>query len=392
MTTSPFRKNNQKQTALPLVLLFFVVCLLFFFSCSDRKIITKAGKSILPKACVSCHGSETTYAVLGSRAGYDTSGHKNLGNSYYANGGDCQKCHTSEGFIKYIDRGSIDTESFIMHPSQIDCFTCHMPHESDDFSLRTDLSLALTSGKVFDYGKGNLCAQCHQALGTGKDIVREMPANKVMPYWGSHHGPQADMIVGAGAYEYKGKSYSSTIHSRIVQDGCITCHMTLPEGRYGLTAAIGGHSFNMAGEVHHSPALNTAGCLTCHQEVKQKVIRENGVRMAVFDINADDDFDQDGKLETVQEEIIGLMAKLVNKEGSGYLQKLPIPFYNENGDFVMTRHETQRTVTEMAALFNYKFILEDRSIGFHNITYTIQILYDTIESLDSDFNSSLRPN
>lgn len=396
MIISFFQKKGQKTPFPGLLLLLILFSLFITSACSDKKIITGAGKSILrrafmPKACISCHGSEAAYAVLGSREGYDTSGHKNLGNSYYANGDVCQKCHTSEGFIEYVKNGSIDPKSYVMYPSQIGCYTCHTPHETGDLSLRTEASLAISSGKVFDYGKGNLCAQCHQALGSGNDVVQEMPANKVMPYWGAHHGPQADMIVGSGAYAYEGKTYTNSIHSRIVQDGCITCHMELPEARYGLSSAIGGHSFNMEGEVHHSPVLNTAGCLTCHQEVKQKIIQVNGKRKAVFTFNADKDYDQDRILETIQEEIIGLLEKLVNTDGSGYLQKLDPPFYNENGDFAVSRSDTQRTVTEMAALFNYKFILEDRSDGLHNVTYTVQVLYDTIESLDPNFNTSLRP-
>ena len=44
----------------------------------------------------------------------------------------------------------------------------------------------------------------------------------------------------------------------------------------------------------------------------------------------------------------------------------------------------------MAALWNYKFVAEDRSRGIHNAPYTIQLLYDSIESLDPSFNVSKR--
>ncbi|MBA7528418.1 hypothetical protein ES705_20601 [subsurface metagenome] len=40
---------------------------------------------------------------------------------------------------------------------------------------------------------------------------------------------------------------------------------------------------------------------------------------------------------------------------------------------------------------NYKYVLEDRSLGVHNAAYAIQILYDTIESLDPGFDTSNRP-
>ena len=45
----------------------------------------------------------------------------------------------------------------------------------------------------------------------------------------------------------------------------------------------------------------------------------------------------------------------------------------------------------MAALYNYKLFVEDRSRGVHNATYTIQVLYDALKSLDPRFDDSLRP-
>jgi hypothetical protein len=49
-----------------------------------------------------------------------------------------------------------------------------------------------------------------------------------------------------------------------------------------------------------------------------------------------------------------------------------------------------RTVKETAAVYNYKYVAEDRSRGIHNAPYTIQILYDTIQSLDPSFDVSKR--
>ena len=45
----------------------------------------------------------------------------------------------------------------------------------------------------------------------------------------------------------------------------------------------------------------------------------------------------------------------------------------------------------MGALYNYKFILEDRSDGIHNTKYVVQLLTDSIKALDSGFNDSKRP-
>jgi hypothetical protein len=51
----------------------------------------------------------------------------------------------------------------------------------------------------------------------------------------------------------------------------------------------------------------------------------------------------------------------------------------------------QWSEAQMAALYNYKLILEDRSRGVHNLTYTVEVLYDTLKALDPRFDDSLRP-
>jgi hypothetical protein len=99
--------------------------------------LSLAQDSILPKACVDCHGSETKYPVRGIRSQYLTSGHRTLGNAHYANADDCQGCHTNEGFIERAKTGKVDVKKFVSNPSEIGCFTCHAPHDKGDFSLRT---------------------------------------------------------------------------------------------------------------------------------------------------------------------------------------------------------------------------------------------------------------
>ena len=51
----------------------------------------------------------------------------------------------------------------------------------------------------------------------------------------------------------------------------------------------------------------------------------------------------------------------------------------------------ERPLQEVAALWNYLTIMEDRSLGVHNPTYVIQILTDSVAALDPSFDTSLRP-
>ena len=344
-------------------------------------------------SCADCHGAAPKYPLLGARLGYDTSGHKNNDNSFYANGAGCQKCHTNEGFIDFVKTGKVDDKAFVRYPSQPNCVTCHTQHETWDFSLRTAEPVKLAEGSVFDLGKGNLCANCHQSRGDVKQNVKAMAAKDVRATWGAHHGPQSDLINGTNAYEFPGKSYSSSPHKFVLREGCVECHMALPEGRYGLNPSIGGHSFNIAGEVHEAPRVNTAGCLACHKDMKQLAGAE------LFDIKAKADYDQDGKVEAVQQEVQGLLDAFVNEEGTGYLQTMDPPMFKKDAKASFAELSAgwagttagQWSQDQIGALWNYKYILEDRSRGVHNLTYTIQVLYDSLKALEPSLDDSLRP-
>jgi hypothetical protein len=84
---------------------------------------------------------------------YLTSGHKTIGNAFYANADDCQGCHTNEGFIERAKKGKVDPKKFASNPSEIGCFTCHAPHDTDNFSLRKTGKVTLANGVVFEKEK-----------------------------------------------------------------------------------------------------------------------------------------------------------------------------------------------------------------------------------------------
>lgn len=109
------------------------------------------------------------------------------------------------------------------------------------------------------------------------------------------------------------------MHASVIGDTCNQCHMTLAEGRYGLSAEVGGHSFNVGGEVHHAEKLNTAACVDCHEDIKQVQGKD------IFDKKADDDYDNDGTVEPLQAEVEGILEYFVNDRGNGYLQRLSPP-------------------------------------------------------------------
>jgi hypothetical protein len=354
--------------------------------------VPEAGGAFFDASCASCHGATPEHPVLGAKLGYDTSGHRNNANSYYANGNGCQVCHTNEGFIEYVNTGKVDPDAYVAYPSQPNCVTCHTMHETWDFSLRTMKPVKLADGSTFDIGEGNLCANCHQARRGVDSQVEAKEARTVSSHWGAHHGPQSDVLNGTNAYEYRGKRYSNSPHRDVINDGCVSCHMSLPEGRYSFSPELGGHSFNIAGEVHEAGKINLAACDSCHEGIGQVRGEE------VFDLKAKADYDRDGTVEVAQLEVQGLLDALVNKNGTGYLQNTDPPMFQRDAE--ATFHDLGKwagsrngswTEAEIGALWNYKLIVEDRSLGVHNLTYTVQVLYDTLKALDPGLNDSLRP-
>lgn len=349
-----------------------------------------SGDFQFPEGCATCHSETAEFPLLGARAQYLESGHY-LGfdlenaHAFYANGGGCQSCHTHKGFVESLATGEPDSKSFVEWPSQPNCFTCHAPHERGDFSLRTTAPVTLASGREFDQGDANLCVNCHRAR-TASDIVKETPAAQVRSYFGPHYGTQAAVFMGTGAYEFEGQNYSSSQHRFSVDDSCVGCHMPLPEGRYSLSAALGGHSFNIAHGEEGEVSLNATSCLGCHEGIKQVA------GTALFDTPAGADWDGDGSIEVAQAEVRGLLDHLVNRNGTGLLQQGEAPLYTANGEFnSQVPAGVIRSEVEMAALFNYKFFYADRSLGLHNTPYSVQVLQDTIAALNPDFDRSTRP-
>ena len=95
--------------------------------------------------------------------------------------------------------------------------------------------------------------------------------------------------------------------------------------------------------------------------------------------------------QTIQQEVQGLLNKFVNKAGNGYFQKLKPPMYTTGGKWAGPPADAPYKLEHFAALYNYKLVLEDKSLGVHNAIYEIELLYDSLQALDPKFNVSVRP-
>ncbi len=289
--------------------------------------------------CSDCHNDTTL--VKARQVQYDNSLHGS-GATFERNGADCAICHTSEGFTERVAAGAVEIKEDVHNPSPVNCRTCHQIHETytaADFALTINNKVKIQlTGDTIDLGQGNLCATCHQPRwGTPVPTVGGADVEITSTRYGPHHGPQSTMLTGIGGYgEYKG----SNVHAG-VPNGCVTCHMA---DAYGKQA--GGHTMSMVYEYHGHEVENLAGCETCHKDIES--------------------FDRNGSMTEVKaliDEAKSLLIAngLITEGGSGI-----------KGTF---------SSKQAGALWNYKTVIEDRSMGIHNPQFAKALLQTAIDAL-----------
>ncbi len=296
--------------------------------------------------CMECHGNDQL--ITAKVFQYENSIHY-LGGHYGRSNATCAACHSSQGFLDRIATGEMAASMDIEEPLPQNCYTCHKIHQTytdaDWEFTQSDPVTFWVGGATVDIGKGNLCISCHQPR------VREPaipdPSDTGMltletTRYGPHHGAQGAMFTGHGAY-LVGSGYENSLHTTLVGDACITCHMApVLDGR-----EAGGHTWRVVSE---GGDLNTNGCISCHT-------------------------DEDALLATVastQSEIDSLLGilkdKLVNDVGILTESNRSI-----RGDF---------QAVEVGVLWNYMYVLEDQSGGVHNGKFARTLLNNSIAALD----------
>lgn len=302
--------------------------------------------------CLNCHTDANMNAVKAAWAG---SVHA-TGTAYArATSADCARCHAAEGFINFIESPNVPAVG-IPYPSHITCEACHnglhvtfdVANDGPDYALRTQapVDVIIDPGKTIDLGgPANLCVNCHQARtpapadeeqlnsdGTVLDAAGNGTYSITSSHYGPHHGPQGNLLVGTGGFEFTGsvnypaKGNTATKHA---QAGCTTCHMN-----------DGSHAF--------TPSL--AACATCH--------------------GTQSDFDIHG----VQTEVLALLDQLKAKlDAKGITAAVAAS--KATAPAVLPLDQAR-------AFFNYTLIEEDRSEGVHNPDYIKALLQNTIDALN----------
>lgn len=323
---------------------------LFILSC------TKEGPEGPPGAdgddgiqtCYNCHNMNEDLVTVATQ--YENSIH-GIGANINRNYTPCNTCHTSMGFRHSLNDSLPDV---VDNPTPINCRTCHKIHETysfEDYTLRTTDSLKLDfSGEIYDYGKSNLCANCHHArMVNPYPVLGGSDVTITNSHYGPHHAPQSDILLGAGGIEIEGSQpYINSAHTNLVKDGCVTCHMATASGMNA-----GGHQMNIKYTGSRgSTEYEFSGCYSsaCHktEDAVTALIEPNRIMI-------------DSLLTDLHDSLISVGVL----KSSGSLN-------------------TPLTITaeQAAAFINYELVAEDKSLGTHNFKYSRALLINSIEALD----------
>ncbi len=314
--------------------------------------------------CASCHNpdTDTTYFKAAATFQWAASKHAN-GGTAFESGSSCAECHTTEGFVQKMN-GQVVTQK--TNSSPVGCFACHAPHANGNFQLRKSTAVTLFSNLTgvadftFDYGKGNLCAQCHRPrtqankLDPSKSTVTALTDSIKITSgrWYSHYGVQSQMLMGKGGYEWAnqtnpvGSSFHTTA-TAIKADGCTICHMTTAQGDYS-----GGHSMKLESE---EEGQNLTGC---------KVSGCHGTTLTSLDYK--------GAMTKTHKNLDTLKVLLAQ---AGWLDTLAM----------QAKLVTIKPSNRAGALWNFFLVEHDLSAGVHNTEYANALLRNSIAKMRNQF-------
>lgn len=299
--------------------------------------------------CTECHNdggllAGKVFAWEGSRHGSGTS-------AAYAGGRNgCAGCHSGSAFSGMIAAGVVapaDVVAADFDVTRQDCRACHQIHTTytgADWALESVAPVALystveTTAATFDGGTGNLCVVCHEVRAVFTPSTDGNVSISSSRY-GPHYGPMSSLLLGTGGAGLEG---TPSAHYSMVENTCVTCH--LGEGD------------------NHSFVPQVSACVGCHADATSLDI--NGVQTEVEE-----------KLEELHAKLVEM--KLLNPDTDlwGVYDAATDTWKNPSADAPLV-------VTEAVgnAMWNYKIVYYDKSMGVHNASYSIALLDAALAAL-----------
>ncbi len=350
--------------------------------------------------CAYCHDSGTKHIFPEQ---WDASLHSGA-TSYPTGAGreSCVRCHTAAGFRQYVNGSPTTDPYFDVSYSPITCSGCHDPHNATNkYQLRKITAQIVTPNtadpKTTIYkdatgaGMGTMCMNCHQSRA---EANASLLATSISTRFGPHYGPQGDIISSSNMLALGGVTLSTSNHLGVTVDACVKCHMDTKNAVSGTTVnQFGGHSFSMStfkkdanGNFLIGPDLrrikdidNMGACQDCHGGTFGLSFED-----VKFFWNGTGDHDNDGVVEGLQDEVWGMINKVMSELGKipGSTFSAEYGQYDKTGKFIpFPVPKTAWTKTQLSAYWNANTAHYDKSGGIHNPKYVTSALRGAMASL-----------
>jgi len=275
---------------------------------------------------------------------------------------ECAKCHSTPGYIEFLEAGEVTEAPPI--GSTVECVACH-----NDVTL-TKTSVVMPSGlELTDLGDESRCMECHQGRESSVSVnaaIEGLDVDTVsedLGFRNIHYYAAAATKYGTlakGGYEYEGKSYDGNFAHVSEYDTCIECHDM------------------------HTLELKVEECSVCHEGVASPEDLHD-VRMAGSLV----DYDGDGDIEEgVFYETQGLQEMLYQAM-QAYAEEVagtPVTYDSASYPYFFDdagERYASWTPRLLKAAYNYQVSLKDPGEYAHGGKYIIQLLYDSIEDLNT---------
>ena len=356
----------------------------------------------------------------------------------------CFQCHNGIGALSYIKDIILTPAAITVEENATaECATCHNPHQEaaakvvdpgpplqavtttkhvrlpEALSFNTSLA---SVNRVFTFldgsdipetiGNSIICVFCHQGRSSGLVLNTNkfgLVANsKDRKFENDHYLAAGAILWGRNGYEYTNRSYTRDFaHNNLANGNCTGCHMSNSNTAIVTDDPVfwaGGHTWEMVSDagVENVKACNVSGC---HGTP--------GVADPVTDFrtfNANDaDYDGNGFVDGAAEEIggfdlnpdtgapldglLGALTAVIEDRGFLYNPNRYPYFFKTDGSSTTPSDWTNEN---LAAAFNLNMVFKtvkqfsplpaggfEGGTNIHNPPYTVQILVDSLQSLDN---------
>lgn len=301
----------------------------------------------------------------------------------------CAKCHSTPGMLDFLgadgsEAGKVDVAAPI--GTTVQCIACH-----NDATLSKTSVVFPSGAEITGLGGEAICMECHQGraskvsiddaltnYGVTPETLDQVPApvnDRAMGFVNIHYYAAGATLYGAqamGGYQYEGKTYDYKFRHVEGIETCTGCHD------------------------QHSLQVKVESCQTCHEGVASvedfKNVRMNG-SLADYDGDGDQEegiyYELDG-LRAMLYSAIQAYAKDVAGTGIVYdSAAYPYFFTDADGDGAIDQADGSNvsystwTGRLLKAGYNYQVSAKDPGAFAHGGKYIMQLLYDSIEDLNS---------